>query len=149
MTTEQHSKPCSWPECPKKVPVGHWGCQAHWCQLPRPIRDAIYSAAREMRSQGLVITPAYVRASHDAQTWIQSYLDRSTTPPPPAEPVEEPDIKRYARLVRDTLNIQRRYFDGDRSPRVMGQCKDAEKKLRRATDYILGDVRQPTLFKAE
>jgi hypothetical protein len=54
------------------------------------------------------------------------------------------ELVRFAKLVSLMRSVQRAYFDGDRSPACIGQARDLERRVDKATRWIL-DHRQPKL----
>lgn len=71
----------------------------------------------------------------------------------PASEEERLAILRLAKLVTTMRELQRRYFRGDRSPALMGLCKDAERTVDVATEYAIQKwgagpkgPEQPSLF---
>lgn len=62
---------CHWPGCPKTVPPAVWGCKSHWFQLPKRLRDRIWSTYRA--GQEIDITPSaeYLKVASEVQLWIR------------------------------------------------------------------------------
>jgi hypothetical protein len=58
-----------------------------------------------------------------------------------ASPAPIPTARELARLVLDTLALQRRYFDGERG--LITDCKTSENRLRAAAKRVLEG--QPSL----
>ena len=72
---------CHWPGCEKQVPPAMWGCKPHWFALPKPIRDAIWSAYRPGQENTMSPSREYIAAALDAQEWIAAReLERAETP---------------------------------------------------------------------
>lgn len=61
---------CRWPGCQTVVPASMWGCKSHWYQLPKPIRDDIWSNYRPGQETSLQISRGYAVAEKAAQDWI-------------------------------------------------------------------------------
>lgn len=61
---------CHWPGCGRAVPPKMWGCQEHWFQLPKALRDKIWATYKP--GQEITKDPSleYIKAAKLVQAWI-------------------------------------------------------------------------------
>ena len=61
---------CGWPNCPRMVPLGRWGCREHWQALPNNLRAWIGRAYRAGIETGTHPSRSWLDAHHAALEWI-------------------------------------------------------------------------------
>jgi hypothetical protein len=64
---------CHWPGCKQQVPPAKWGCAAHWFQLPKELRDLIWSTYRPGQEKDMRPSRAYLDAANKVQKWIKAF----------------------------------------------------------------------------
>ena len=65
---------CGWPGCRRPVPLGMWGCRAHWFTLPDAIRDDVLRGWRFGRGR---LSPEWIAANDRALEWIKGIPERA------------------------------------------------------------------------
>lgn len=99
---------CHWPGCRRQVSPALWGCRAHWGQLPRVIRQAIWEAYRPGQESDGDPSPAYLNAVQSARDWAQR-AQSSRVPDP-------------------TLHVESDYFGSDEAAPLADMKRLAEQE---------------------
>jgi hypothetical protein len=73
------AKDCLWPGCKTLIPKSHTMCEPHWLLVPKPLRDAVWSAYEANQENAPdEISEAYAAAVEEARIWAVAYLAVST-----------------------------------------------------------------------
>ncbi|WP_233872413.1 hypothetical protein [Paraburkholderia adhaesiva] len=73
-----HAHRCGWPNCPRMVPPGRWGCREHWHALPNNLRAWIGRSYRAGFEAGTHPTRSWLDAHRAALEWIREHAGETT-----------------------------------------------------------------------
>lgn len=68
--TRNHT--CHWPACQRQVPPAMWGCKPHWFNLPKELRDKVWSAYIPGQEIRMDPSDEYLTVAHEVQAWIET-----------------------------------------------------------------------------
>lgn len=64
---------CHWPGCLEVVPPRMWGCQTHWYELPKYLRDKIRKHYRPGQEIDKQVSIGYIDAAREVQRLIKAH----------------------------------------------------------------------------